>query len=194
MFSRQLVKRAMSSTRSLQSQAQGQVRSLSTSWEKIQMKVEGVPEQKATIQAIKDFCDSVEKDHAKWSKPVDEIDWEKYKSTISVPEFVDFMKSRYESVDLDKISVNWDNEEGKKIKSDMEDMAAKKLQMLADAEATKVTAAKEIAELSAKLEKMEATITNKDTLVDEVWEKYPEIKDEVIKEVENHEWFKDVVK
>jgi len=41
---------------------------------------------------------------------------------------------------------------------------------------------------------MESSKTNKDTLVDEVWEKHPEIKEEVMKEVENHEWFKDIVK
>ena len=187
MLSRQLFRRAVST-------ATTSSRAFSTSWDKIQIKVENIPEQKATVQAIKDFCDSVDKDHAKWSKPVAEIDWAKYKSIISVPEFVDFMKTRYESVDLDKISVNWDNEEGKQLQKDMEEMASKKLQMLADAQLTKDAAEKEIAELKEKLEKMESNKTNKDTLVDEVWEKHPEIKEEVMKEVENHEWFKDVVK
>jgi hypothetical protein len=27
--------------------------------------------------------------------------------------------------------------------------------------------------------------------VDEVWEKYPQIKEEVEKEIEEHQWFKD---
>jgi len=187
MLSRQLLRRAVNT-------ATTNSRAFSTSWDKIQIKVENIPEQKATVQAIKDFCENVDKDHAKWSKPVAPIDWEKYKSVISVPEFVDFMKTRYESVDLDKISVSWDTEEGKQLQKDMEEMASKKLQMLADAQITKDAAEKEIAEMKEKLEKMESTKTNKDTLVDEVWEKHPEIKEEVMKEVENHEWFKDVVK
>jgi len=49
-----------------------------------------------------------------------------------------------------------------------------------------------IAETTAKLEQALAKQTTRDSLVEDVWAKHPKIKEEVLNEINNHEWFKDM--
>ena len=46
--------------------------------------------------------------------------------------------------------------------------------------------------LQAKLELAKNTRTDRDSTVEEVWAKNPKIKEEVLQEIEDHAWFKDV--
>ena len=49
-----------------------------------------------------------------------------------------------------------------------------------------------IAETTTKLEYAVAKQTSRDSLVEDVWAKHPKIKEEVLNEINNHEWFKDM--
>ena len=53
-------------------------------------------------------------------------------------------------------------------------------------------AEKLIADTSAKLQHAVAKQTSRDSLVEDVWAKHPKIKEEVLTEINNHEWFKDM--
>lgn len=52
-------------------------------------------------------------------------------------------------------------------------------------------AEKLIAETSAKLALAQAKQTTRDSLVEDVWAKHPKIKEEVLDEINDHQWFKD---
>ena len=66
-------------------------------------------------------------------------------------------------------------------------MAAKK--EMADALGTTKA---ELADLEKKVTMMKSKRVGVDTTVDDIYEAYPDIKEEVHKEIDNHEWHKDI--
>jgi negative regulator of genetic competence, sporulation and motility len=63
---------------------------------------------------------------------------------------------------------------------------------LKDGHAIVAAAEKVVEETKAKLHLAESKRTNRDSMVEDVWAKNPKIKEEVMNEIENHEWFKDI--
>jgi hypothetical protein len=61
---------------------------------------------------------------------------------------------------------------------------------LKNAEEVKAQAEKALVELKARLELAVNNRINRDSSCEDVWAKYPKIKEEVYAELENHEWFK----
>ncbi|EWM27301.1 ATPase, F0 complex, subunit D, mitochondrial [Nannochloropsis gaditana] len=156
-----------------------------SNWDALGRKVEADVEAKADFNALKNQWDGIEKDFNTWSKEVAPIDWAKYKNNIEAPGFVDFLKERYEGIDWSQLNTKLSEEE---IAAD----AAGKAALLEEGKALVAAAEKLIEETQAKMHLAATKRTNKDSLVQDVWEKNPAIKQEVLDEIENHQWFKDV--
>jgi len=136
----------------------------------------------ATINKFRGFLANADTMATKYSGPPSSIDFDTAKSKIRSKDLVDNLEKFYSSASPPAETYEWSAE-----------AQAEKEALYDDSVAEVIAVKKDLEYYTAYLEKMKANRTTRDTTLTQIREMYPEVAAEVDKEIDNREWFTDVV-
>mmetsp|Transcript_11258 Transcript_11258/g.18393 ORF Transcript_11258/g.18393 Transcript_11258/m.18393 type:complete len:170 (-) Transcript_11258:38-547(-) len=139
-------------------------------------------EAKSEISKLKSLLDSIKADKARFTAPVADIDFAKYRELISSPGIVDALEKEYKNVTLPEFLIESNLENAKEVEDSLK-----------EAREALATSENRIAELNKTLEELLNLRTGKDTTMEEVAARYPELAKEAITEIEQEQWDKSIL-
>jgi hypothetical protein len=146
-------------------------------WVALSQKVSS-DQAKSEINRLRDLHADFQSMAAKVSSEAAPIDWAAYRATIKTPGLVDTMEKEYNALNLPKFT--------NAVEAEATDVFAK---LVADAEESMNSSKARLEELEAMIEQAQAEMTTKDTTIDEVLARYPEIGAEIQDDIDNDRWF-----
>lgn len=142
----------------------------------------GDPEVASAVSAFRSWTAQAEAMAEKYSAPPAPIDFASAKSAVRDKALVESLENLYSSFTPPAETYQW-----------CDDDKAVKAQQIEDAKGRLAFTLEMIEESEQELEFMKNTKTTRETSACDLKQNYPDIAEEVEKEIENREWFKDTL-
>ena len=142
----------------------------------------GDPEVASAVSAFRSWAASAEAMAEKYSSPPAPVDFASAKSAVRDTALVESLEKLYSSNTPPPETYEWSADD-----------KADKAQQIEDAKGRLAFTQEMIDETEKELAFMKANKTTRETSASDLKETYPDIAEEVEKEIENREWFKDTL-
>jgi len=151
----------------------------SVDWASLSSKVQS-DAARSEVARLRQLYDEISAQNRAIPEAVAPIDFSHYRSVIKSPGIVDEMEKAYNALNLPAF-----------VASEIDEADAQFDQLIADAQSSVESSHARIEELESVLETMTSAKLSKDTTVEEMYERYPEVGEEIEAEINAMDWKKD---